>query len=169
MFPGEETHRRLADKCLVYCSHSTQSLGEVPVMAETISDRSRVPETDFGLLGMEEVRTGELVRRVGEGFPYGVLENFRENVGLSAGEVADLVQINPRTLSRRKREGRLHADESDRVLRLSRVYGKALGLFGGDLGRARRWLWRASDWLSPPATPRACCRGPRAGARARCG
>ena len=78
-------------------------------MAETISDRSRVPETDFGLLGMEEVRTGELVRRVGEGFPYGVLENF-------------------------------HADESDRVLRLSRVYGKALGLFGGDLGRARRWL-----------------------------
>ena len=104
-------------------------------MAETISDRSRVPETDFGLLGMEEVRTGELVRRVGEGFPYGVLENFRENVGLSAGEVADLVQINPRTLSRRKREGRLHADESDRVLRLSRVYGKALGLFGGDLGR----------------------------------
>lgn len=109
-------------------------------MAEATKDRSRVPETDLGLLGMGEVRTSELVRRVGEGFPYEVLENFRESVGLSAGEVADLVQINPRTLSRRKREGRLHADESDRVLRLSRVYGRALGLFGGDLGRARRWL-----------------------------
>ena len=109
-------------------------------MAETIRNKSRVPETDFGLLGMEEVRTGELVRRVGEGFPYEVRETLRERVGLGAGEVAALVQINPRTLSRRRREGRLHADESDRVLRLSRVYGRALGLFGGDLGRARRWL-----------------------------
>jgi len=109
-------------------------------MAETTRERSWGRGTDFGLLGMEEVGTSELVRRVSEGFPYGVLENFRGNVGLSAGEVADLVQINPRTLSRRKREGRLHADESDRVLRLSRVYGRALGLFGGDLGKARHWL-----------------------------
>lgn len=109
-------------------------------MAETTRERSQVPETDFGLLGMEEVETGELVHRVSEGFPYRVLENLRENVGLSAAEMADLVQINPRTLSRRKQEGRLHADESDRVLRLSRVYGRALGLFGGDLDKARHWL-----------------------------
>lgn len=109
-------------------------------MVETTGERTRGPGADFGLLGMEEVGTNELVQRVGEGFPYVVLENFRDNVGLSAREVADLVQINPRTLSRRKRGGRLHADESDRVLRLSRVYGRALGLFGGDLDKARRWL-----------------------------
>ena len=109
-------------------------------MAEKTREKSRVAETGLGLLGMEEVRTSELVRQVSEGFPYGALENLRANVGLSAGEVADLVQINPRTLSRRKREGRLHADESDRVLRLSRVYGRALGLFGGDLPKARHWL-----------------------------
>ena len=109
-------------------------------MVETTGERTWNPGTDFGLLGMEEVGTNKLVRQVSDGFPYEVLENFRENVGLGAREVADLVQINPRTLSRRKREGRLHVDESDRVLRLSRVYGKALGLFGGDLGRARRWL-----------------------------
>lgn len=92
------------------------------------------------MLGIEEVGTGELVRRVNEGLPYEVLENLRENVGLSTVEVAQLVQINPRTLSRRRREGRLHADESDRVLRLSRVYGRTLCLFGGDLDKARRWL-----------------------------
>ncbi len=109
-------------------------------MAETTRERSRVPETGFGLLGMEEVGTNELVQRISEGFPYEVLENFRENVGLNAGEVANLVQINPRTLSRRKQEGRLHTDESDRVLRLSRVYGRTLGLFGGDLDKARHWL-----------------------------
>ncbi|MGB3635213.1 MAG: antitoxin Xre-like helix-turn-helix domain-containing protein [Rubrobacteraceae bacterium] len=109
-------------------------------MAEKTRERSRVPETEFGLLGLEEVETNELVQRVSEGFPYDVLENLRENVGLSSGEVADLVQINPRTLSRRKQEGRLHADESDRVLRLSRVYGRALELFGGDLDKAQHWL-----------------------------
>ena len=54
-----------------------------------------------------------------------------------ANHLTHLVQINPRTLSRRKREGRLHADESDRVLRLSRVYGRTLDLFGGDLDKAR--------------------------------
>jgi putative toxin-antitoxin system antitoxin component (TIGR02293 family) len=105
-----------------------------------IIERRRVPETYFGLLGMGEMGTDELVRRVSEGFPYGALESFRENVGLTTGEVAELVGVNPRTLSRRKREGRLRADESDRVLRLSRVYGGALGLFGGDLDRASRWL-----------------------------
>lgn len=109
-------------------------------MAETTRERDRAPETDFGLLGLEEVGTRELVHRVSEGFPYTVLENLRENVGLSANEIAELVQINPRTLSRRKQEGRLRTDESDRVLRLSRVYGKALGLFGGDLDKARHWL-----------------------------
>ncbi|WP_166396149.1 antitoxin Xre-like helix-turn-helix domain-containing protein [Rubrobacter marinus] len=123
-------------------------------MAETIRDGSRLPETEFGLLGMEEeVGTNEeLVRRVGEGFPYEVLENFRESVGLGAGEVADLVQIDPRTSSRRKRKGRLHPDESERVSRLSRVYGRALGLFGGDLDRTDRRLSTpkvASDGEAP--------------------
>ncbi len=109
-------------------------------MTEKTVERSSVPETDFGLLGIDEAGTNELVRRVSAGFPYEVLESLRENTGLSMGEVARLIQINPRTLSRRKREGRLHPDESDRVVRLSRVYGRALGLFGGDLGKARHWL-----------------------------
>lgn len=109
-------------------------------MAEKTIERPSVPETDFGLLGMDEAGTNELVRRVSAGFPYEVLESLRENTGLSMGEIARLVQINPRTLSRRKQEGRLHPDESDRVLRLSRVYGRTLGLFGGDLGKARHWL-----------------------------
>lgn len=109
-------------------------------MAETTQERFQGPGTDLGLLGMEEMRTNELVRLVSEGFSYEVLENLRENAGLSTNEVANLIQVNPRTLSRRKREGRLHADESDRVLRLSRVYGRALGLFGGDLEKARNWL-----------------------------
>lgn len=109
-------------------------------MPEAIRESRRIPQTDFELLGMEEVGTQELVHRVSEGFSYEVIEALRENMGLSANEVAELVQMNPRTLTRRKREGRLRADESDRVLRLSRVYAKALGLFGGDPDKTWHWL-----------------------------
>lgn len=118
-------------------------------MAEAVKNRALIPQTDVELLGMDEAETSELVRRVNEGFPYEAVETLRENVGLSANELADLVQLNPRTLSRRKREGRLHPDESDRVLKLSRVYSSTLRLFNGDLDKSRHWL----------ATPKAALGG----------
>lgn len=54
--------------------------------------------------------------------------------------LAELAQIPPRTLARRKEEGRLDPDESDRLLRASRVFGRALALFEGDVDAARTWL-----------------------------
>ena len=48
--------------------------------------------------------------------------------------------MKPRTLDRRKREGHLLPEESDRLLRVSRVFGKALELFEGDPKSAREWL-----------------------------
>ncbi|CAN5648770.1 DUF2384 domain-containing protein [soil metagenome] len=109
-------------------------------MVETTSERVRVSKTDFELLGLEELGTAELVRQVSDGFPYGVLDHLRRSVELSTSSLAQLLDINARTLNRRKLEGRLNPGESDRVLRLARVYANALGLFGGDLDKARRWL-----------------------------
>ena len=73
------------------------------------------------------------------GFSYRELEHLRDNVGLSRGELADVVQVKPRTLDRRKKEGHLLPEESDRLLRVSRVFGKALELFEGDPKSAREW------------------------------
>jgi putative toxin-antitoxin system antitoxin component (TIGR02293 family) len=56
--------------------------------------------------------------------------------------LAEVVDIRPRTLSRRKEEGRLEPDESDRLLRASRVFGRALELFEADAAEARAWLAR---------------------------
>jgi putative toxin-antitoxin system antitoxin component (TIGR02293 family) len=55
-------------------------------------------------------------------------------------ELARFVRISPRTLARRKDVGRLQPDESDRLLRLSRLVGLALQLFEGSLEEARSWL-----------------------------
>lgn len=92
------------------------------------------------LLGLEPMDTFRLVERVEEGFSFGELEHLMRNVGLSREEVAGLVQIKPRTLDRRKKEGRLNPEESDRLLRVSRVFGSAIALFEGDTGAARGWL-----------------------------
>lgn len=51
-----------------------------------------------------------------------------------------LVNIPSRTLTRRKREGRFHEDESDRLVRASRLFGRALSLFEGNRDAAKHWL-----------------------------
>lgn len=92
------------------------------------------------LLGLKSLETAELLRKVEAGLPYDAVERFQRNVGLRTEDLARLVQIPVRTLARRREEGRLTAEESDRLVRASRVYGKALALFEGDLDAARAWL-----------------------------
>lgn len=92
------------------------------------------------LLGLDPMDTARLVERVEEGLSFGALERLRQNMGLSMDEMAGLVQIKPRTLDRRKKEGWLHPEESDRVLRASRVFGGAIALFEGDGEGALGWL-----------------------------
>lgn len=92
------------------------------------------------LLGLDPVDTPRLMDRVEKGLAFEHLERLRENVGFSREEMAELVQIKPRTLDRRKKEGRLHPDESDRLLRASRVFGGAIVLFEGDVQGALGWL-----------------------------
>jgi putative toxin-antitoxin system antitoxin component (TIGR02293 family) len=50
-------------------------------------------------------------------------------------------------MTRRKREGRFLPDESDRLLRASRLFGKALELFEGDRDAATEWLTTAQPAL----------------------
>ncbi|MDQ3817986.1 MAG: DUF2384 domain-containing protein [Acidobacteriota bacterium] len=92
------------------------------------------------LLGMKKFETDELLKQVAKGFPFRVMERLGRNLGLSMKELADLAQIRLRTLHRRKGEGRLQPDESDRLLRVSRVFARAIELFEGDDRAARRWL-----------------------------
>jgi putative toxin-antitoxin system antitoxin component (TIGR02293 family) len=92
------------------------------------------------LLGLETDDPLKLVARVQRGLPFGALERFQRNTALSTIELAQVVQIPVRTLMRRKAQRRLQPDESDRLLRASRMFGRALELFEGDVAAARRWL-----------------------------
>lgn len=105
------------------------------------------------LLGLGSPETTRLLKQIEAGFPYRTFERFRRNIDLTTEELANFVQISLRTLARRRETGRLTAEESDRLLRVSRVFGQALGLFGGDVEAARAWLARPAPALGN-RTPR---------------
>lgn len=92
------------------------------------------------LLGLKAVETPELLKRIKEGLGYNSWENFIRNTDLRKEDAIGLVQISPRTLSRRKEEGRLHPDESDRLIRAARIFALTTELFDGDIDSARSWL-----------------------------
>lgn len=99
------------------------------------------------LLGLESFDPPDLLRAVKKGFSYRTFERFRRNTSLSLDRVLDLIDIPRRTLTRRKREGRFLPDESDRLLRVSRLFGKTLELFEGDRDAATEWLTTAQPAL----------------------
>ena len=88
-----------------------------------------------------------------EGFPPAVLEELMRASGLTLKELARALDLSPRSLQRRRRNGRLARYESDRLYRLARVVALA-DEFLGDHDKALRWLKRdnrALGGISPVA------------------
>lgn len=92
------------------------------------------------LLGLQTFDWPDLVDAVRDGLPYRALEHLRANAGLPEETMLRWIQLAPRTLHRRKQQGRFEPEESDRLLRAARVLGKALELFECDRDRAVEWL-----------------------------
>ena len=92
------------------------------------------------LLGLRTFGTAELHSRLEDGLSYEALERLRRVLDLPLSKISELLQIPARTLARRKDSKRLRPDESDRLVRLSRLVGLALQLFEGDLAGTRGWL-----------------------------
>jgi putative toxin-antitoxin system antitoxin component (TIGR02293 family) len=92
------------------------------------------------LLGLKDLDPLKIAKKVAHGLRFQSLVRFQENTLFSTKDVVDLVSISERTLNRRKAEGRLDPQESDRLLRVTRVFAKALELFEGDVSAARNWF-----------------------------
>ena len=101
---------------------------------------SRGPNAYVVLLGLHDFDTPTLHKKVEQGFAFSALLKILRLMALPMQVLAEILFIPPRTLQRRKVSGRLEPDESDRLLRLSRVYGKAIELFEGDNRAALQWL-----------------------------
>jgi putative toxin-antitoxin system antitoxin component (TIGR02293 family) len=80
------------------------------------------------------------------GLPYASLETVIAKLRLGREEAAAVLHLPQRTIARRKKEQRLQADESDRVLRLARIGAQASATLGTE-EKAAQWLRRSNRAL----------------------
>jgi putative toxin-antitoxin system antitoxin component (TIGR02293 family) len=81
----------------------------------------------------------ELIRKIQKGLRFSELETLQNSIDLPFEQLAAKLSISRSTLQRRKAAGRLSPDESDKVMRLSRLLEHATNVFG-NIERARAWL-----------------------------
>jgi putative toxin-antitoxin system antitoxin component (TIGR02293 family) len=105
-----------------------------------LNPKMRIGHAYVVLLGMNEFDAPSIMRAIEKGLSWRTFQRFVDNIGLPVERVAEVLGIPPRTLARRKADGRLKADESDRLVRLARVFAKSLDLFHGDREAAMLWL-----------------------------
>jgi putative toxin-antitoxin system antitoxin component (TIGR02293 family) len=78
-------------------------------------------------------------RRISEGLPAKALDSVQLRLDLSNEDLAHVIRISPRTLTRRKKENRLPPDESERVYRIARLLEIAARVLGNK-DDAREWM-----------------------------
>lgn len=83
---------------------------------------------------------------VGFRLKYTAVEHLAKYLGKSAAALMRLINANERTAQRRKEQGVLTPEESDRVARIARVTQRAIEAFG-DKAQAREWITRPNRAL----------------------
>jgi putative toxin-antitoxin system antitoxin component (TIGR02293 family) len=81
----------------------------------------------------------DLIRQIQKGLRFTELETLQSTIDLPFEQLAAKLSISRSTLQRRKAAGRLSPDESDKVMRLSRLLEHATKVFG-NVEKARTWL-----------------------------
>ncbi len=78
-------------------------------------------------------------RHVRNGISYDVFEQIRDEMDTTLKEVCTHLRISAKTLDRRKKEGKLNPVETEKILRLEKVFNKALDVFE-DRDDSIKWL-----------------------------
>jgi putative toxin-antitoxin system antitoxin component (TIGR02293 family) len=90
-------------------------------------------------VGLTSDKKASIIKALKSGLPISSFKKLQKIMDVPAGELALTVNIALRTLSRRNKQGRLQTDESERLLRIGRLFDMALELFE-DKRLARQWF-----------------------------
>jgi putative toxin-antitoxin system antitoxin component (TIGR02293 family) len=90
-------------------------------------------------IGVRPRDLNDLIGKLKKGLPVGAFDRLRERLDVPEKMLASTVNIAYRTLGRRKKEGRFKTDESERVLRIAKLYEKALDVLEDDK-ITRQWF-----------------------------
>jgi putative toxin-antitoxin system antitoxin component (TIGR02293 family) len=114
----------------------------MPSHASAVLDDFRSVESLLGgrtVLGVKPRSRLDWIEVIRRGIPARAVESLQKAIKLSQAELARTLGIPERTLARRKREGVLSTEESAKLLRLARVFGRADEVFE-DSDAALDWL-----------------------------
>lgn len=125
---------------------SRKPVGSAPAFMAAPSRYAGAALLGLPLTGL--LLSGAVERGVG----FDKLQILSEVLKATPYEIAETLHISESTLLRRKKDGKLQPDESDRLLRLGQIVAKAIQLFEGDRDAARAWLHRPALALGG-ATP----------------
>src|SRR5690606_29674049 len=80
-----------------------------------------------------------IIKALKSGLPISSFKKLQKIMDVPAGQLATTVNIAARTLLRRGKQGKLQTDESERLLRIGRLFDLTLELFE-DKQMARQWF-----------------------------
>jgi putative toxin-antitoxin system antitoxin component (TIGR02293 family) len=89
--------------------------------------------------GLDFKSTKQLITKLKQGFPVDSFETLRSQMQLSASVLASVTNIAQRTLTRRKKSGRLNTDESERLFRIAALFDRGVEVLG-DRETAQSWF-----------------------------
>jgi putative toxin-antitoxin system antitoxin component (TIGR02293 family) len=101
-----------------------------------------VPEHKKPKLKVIDFKSKDVMGQVAElkeGLPAGIVDALGREMEMSRKELARVAGVAERTLIRKIQEGRLTADQSERMARMARLLTKAIEVLGSK-ERALRWL-----------------------------
>ena len=94
------------------------------------------------VLGKAVRSTEDLLKSVRSGLPFAALAYVMERYQVSRESVYRILQLSERNFQRRKQQGRLSPDESDRLYRLARILAHADQVFED--------AEESADWIRTP-------------------
>jgi len=113
-----------------------------PRMAPRVQETAELPRC-----ALRSEPTFESIQEIRDGLPVGKFYELEDALGVGTARLAEVVGIPVRTLQRRKEEGRLSKEESDRLDRVVRLVDLAARVFESP-GSAREWLTRPQMGLA---------------------
>lgn len=91
-------------------------------------------------IGVQSENLIGLIDLIKDGLPISTFTRLKEKLGISEKTLMDTVTISKRTLARRKQEGRLSAAESEKIVRIGKLFDKATQVFAGSEATAAQWF-----------------------------
>jgi len=117
---------------LTQLSHHIVSIESGTLLMKTATLEKKTPSA-------KAKNPGDLIRQIQKGLRFSELETLQNSLEMPFEQLAVKLSISRSTLQRRKAAGRLSPDESDKVIRYSRLLQQAVDFFG-DIEKARAWL-----------------------------